>query len=479
MKIMLVNPPRVDGFVVVREERYEHKDVGALYPPISLLYTAAVLEREEIPLELIDANGFDISLEEIQKRMDAYRPDVVFIRCGFDTQDTDVKVLQYAKERLNAITVLRNKIIGDVDWLKEESLKKWQFVDIFINCEPDSMIVDLVRQLEKNGLAGRASIKGISYLEEGKMKTTGPVVPQEDLDHLPFPAYHLLPNLKPYHTGVLDQPFALINTSRGCPFPCTFCAYHRSGYRTRSPENVIEELKFLKKTHGLKSFLFFDDVIGLQKGRFEKICELMIQEKLNLKWVACTRANLVNLEQLKLMKKAGCQELAFGIESGDPEVLKMTNKGISLEDIENATKLCKKVGILFYGMAIIGLPGETRSSIENTIKFIKKINPFYTQFCFSTPFPNTDVYQYYVENGLLLSKDWKQYSPLAPMPVVRTKELSQDDLVEIRNYVYRRIILDFKYLISKIRIFDWKWNIDGFIKIMGRIKAILFKGFVR
>ncbi len=479
MKILIINPPRVDGFVVVREERYEHKDVGALYPPLSLLYTAAVLERAGVALELIDANGFDISEEELEKRIDSVQPDIVLARCGFDTQDEDVRCLKYAKEKYDSITLLRNKIIGDVDWLKEESLKKWPFIDIFLNCEPDSMIVGLIRHLEKNGIAGIRTAAGISFIENGKMKTNEAVLVEEDLDTMPFPAYHLLPNLKPYHTGVLDQPFALINTSRGCPFPCTFCAYHRSGYRTRSPENVINEIKFLKKAHGLKSFLFFDDVIGLQKGRFEKICELMIEEKLNLKWVACTRANLVNFEQLKLMKKAGCQELAFGIESGDPEVLKMTNKGITLAEIEEATRLCKKAGILFYGMAIIGLPGESRQSIEHTIKFIKKINPFYTQFCFSTPFPNTDVYDYYEKNGLLISKDWKLYSPLSPVPVVRTKELSQQELVEMRNYVYRRIILDFKYLFSKIRLFDWKWNIQGFIKIMGRIRAILFKGFVR
>lgn len=476
---MLVNPPRVDGFVVVREERYEHKDVGALYPPLSLLYTAAVLERVDVPVQLLDANGFDLSQEDVQSRIDEFKPDVILARCGFDTQEEDVQCLKYAKEKHGSITLLRNKIIGDVAWLKKDFLERFPFIDFFLDYEPDSILVDIIKALEKSIENGRLNAKGVSFLANDSLKSNPPGNLEGDLDKLPFPAYHLLPSLKPYHTGVLDQPFALVNTSRGCPFPCTFCAYHRSGYRTRSPENVIEELKFLKKTHGLKSFLFFDDVIGLQKGRFEKICELMIQEKLNLKWVACTRANLVNLEQLKLMKKAGCQELAFGIESGDPEVLKRTNKGITLKEIEEATRLCKKAGILFYGMAIIGLPGETRQSIENTVRFIKKINPFYTQFCFSTPFPNTDIYKDYEEKGLLMTKDWKQYSPLAPVPVVRTETLSQDDLVELRNLVYRRIILDFRYLFSKIRLFDWKWNIEGFIKIMGRIKAILLRRFVR
>jgi anaerobic magnesium-protoporphyrin IX monomethyl ester cyclase len=479
MRILVVNPPRVDGFVVVREERYEHKDVGALYPPLSLLYIAAVLEKEGHKPDFIDANGFNIPLEGLQATIDVLKPEVVITRCGFDTQEEDIRVLKYAKEKHGSITILRNKIISEAAFIKEDLLKKNPFIDIFLNCDPDVMIRDVIRHLQAHGLKDIDRIMGISYMLDGKMVTTPPAEPLANLDEIPFPAYHLLPSLKPYHTGVLDAPFATISTTRGCPFTCTFCAYRKTGYRMRSPENVIAELKQLKKMFGLKSFLFFDDVIGLKPGRFEKICELIIAEKLDLKWVACTRVNLVNLEQLKLMKKAGCQELAFGIESGDEGVLRDTTKGVTLDEIRTAARLCRKAGILFYGMAIIGLPGESRKSIENTIKFIKEIRPFYTQFCFSTPFPNTEVYHYYEENGLLLSKNWKEYSPLSPVPVIRTKDLTREELVELRNIVYRRIVLDPVYLLSQVRLFDWKWNIQGFIKILSRIKAILMKKFVR
>jgi len=479
MKILIINPPRVNGFAVVREERYEHKDVGALYPPLSLLYTAAMLEKHHYKPDFLDANGFNLSLEEVKNKIDEIKPEILITRCGFDTQNEDVEISRYAKEKYKAITIIRNKIIGDTDWFKKDFLIKHPYIDIFLNYEPDSMILSVIQHIEKQGIQNLSTLKGISYIESDELKTTEPAELIMNLDELPFPAYHLLPNLKPYHTGVLDSPFATVATSRGCPFSCTFCAYRNSGYRVRSPENVVEELKYLKKIHGLKSFLFFDDVIGLRKGRFEKISELMIKEKLNLKWVACTRANLVNEQQLRLMKKAGCEEIAIGIESGDPNVLRDTTKGVTLDDIRNAAKLFKKVGILFYGLAIIGLPGETKQSINNTIKFIKEIKPFYTQFCFSTPFPNTAIYNYYKENNLILTEDWRQYSPLAPVPVIRTKALSKDELIEMRNYVYRKIILDPVYLFSKIRLFDWKWNIQGFFKIMQRIKAILFKKFIR
>jgi radical SAM superfamily enzyme YgiQ (UPF0313 family) len=479
MRIAVINPPRVEGHPVVREERYEHKDVGAVYPPIGLLTVAALLELEGHELLFRDASGFDLSWDALQQDLERFQPELVFARCGFDTQDEDLRLLRFAKQHLHSVTVIRNTIIGETPWLRRAFLEKYPFTDIFLTCEPESSIVGLVRHIAKNGLKDLASVPGASFLENGAMREGPQPELVTDLDRLPLPAWHLMPSLKPFSTGVLESPMALVNTTRGCPFTCTFCAYRKTGYRTRSPENVITELKLLKEKHGLKSFLFFDDVIGLQKGRFERICELMIQENLGLKWACCSRANLVNLELLKLMKRAGCLEIAFGIESGDEAVLDATTKRITLDEIRTAAKLCRKSGILFYGLAIIGLPGETKESVKNTVKFIKSIRPFYTQFCFSTPFPNTEIYKYYEEKGFLLTKDWKRYSPLSPDPVVRTEALSAEELKEMRQYVYRSLLLDPIYLLRQVRLFDWRWNISGFIKIMGRIGALLFKGYIR
>lgn len=476
MKILIINPPRVDGYPVVREERYEHKDMGSVYPPLNLLYTAAILERDGLSVNFIDANGFDLSLEEVKKHIDGIKPEIMITRCGFDTQDEDVKILEYAKSKFNAITIIRNKIISDVDWLRKEFLLKYKFIDIFINDEMDLVISDVIKNINNDW----NSIKSISFIRNNEMITTGTAdLVKVDINQIPFPAYHLLPNLKPYYTGVLNPPFALVTTSRGCPFGCSFCAYAEMGYRVRKAENVVKELKYLKENFGLKSFLFFDDLLGLKKDEFITLLNLMIEERLNLKWVSCTRANLITDEILKLSKRAGCQEMAIGIESGAPEILKRTGKGISLDDIRNASKLLHKNKILFYGMAIIGLPGETHKTIEETIKFIKEVDPFYTQFCFATPFPNTDIYQYYKEKKLLLTEDWRKYSPLSQEPVIQTEELSAQDLKELRMHVYKKLILRPGYLLRKIRLFDWKWNIAGLIKIVGRIMAIIRKRIIR
>lgn len=495
LKILIINPPRVDGYPVVREERFEHKDIGSVYPPLSLLYIAALLRKNsDFDIKFLDANGFDLTINTVRAEMINFSPDVVILRCGFDTQKQDFEIFRIAKD-LGAITVLRNKIISDVPNIRDDILKK-EAIDIFINSEPEAVIMDLMVKIYENkkerfvfnkvcafdpkgsdfkeDFSYLKKVKGISFIEKGQVITTEPEEPVKNLDDLPFPAYDLLPDLNCYHTGVLAPPFALVATSRGCPFSCTFCAYGKSKYRVRSVENVIAEIKWLKEKFKIKSFLFFDDTISLISGRTEEIAKRMIEEKLNdLKWVCCTRANLVNFEMLKLMKQAGMVEIAIGIETGAEEIQKNINKGVSLDSIRQCAKWCHKLGILFYGLVIIGLPGETEETVKESIKFIKEIDPFYTQFCFATPFPNTEIYNYYKKNGFLLTEDWSKYFPLAEEPVIRTEKLTAEDLKKLRRYAYLKLLLRPGYLIRKIKPFDLVWNISGFIKIMGRIIAAI------
>jgi len=502
LKVMLVNPPRVNGMPVVREERFEHKDIGSVYPPLSLLYMASILENNErCEVKLIDANGFDLSLENVIKEINAYRPDVVILRCGFDTQKEDIKVLEAAKSA-GAVTVLRNKIIADVPEIRDEVLKTGA-VDIFINSEPDAVISGLMYAIDEHkdedpvknpsdstgllnkdgdkdpvkslsGSTGLSSVKGISFIRDGEIITTGFQDNIADLDCIPFPAYHLLPSLKVYHTGVMQPPFALVSTTRGCPYACTFCAYGKTKCRERSIESVINELKALKQRFNIKSFLFFDDTISIKGGRVEELGKRMIEEGLSgLDWVCCTRANLVNYDMLKVLKKAGMKEIAIGIETGSEEILKNIKKGVPLDSVRQAAKWCHELGIMFYGLAIIGLPGETEDTINETVKFIKEIDPFYTQFCFSVPFPNTEMYSYYEENGYLLTKEWDKYFPLSEEPVIRTEALSAEQLKKLRQKAYMKLLLRPGYLLKKIRPFDWKWNITGAIKIIRRIASVI------
>lgn len=483
LRILMVNPPRVKDLPVVREERYEHRDVGSVYPPLSILQGAASLRAAGFDVKVIDANGFNLKLEHIGRVLSSFEPHMVVARMAFDCQEEDLKVLQLAKAtNPNCVTVIRNKIISEYAPLLEQTTRRPE-VDLYLMGEMDAILPGLAKELEshmshKGTLPALSTewfvgVPGLAYHSEQKgfQKTLPPFL--MDVDAAPFPAYDLLPSIAPYHTGVFQEDFAMIQTSRGCPFGCSFCAYALEKYRPRNHHSVAEELKWLKKSFGVKNVLFFDDILALNSDRTADLAHQLIKDEVNMEWVCCTRANLTDVPSLKTMRESGCRELAVGIESGSEVILNNINKGVTKDDIRACAKACKEAGILFYGMTIVGLPGETEETWRETINFIKEIDPFYTQFCFSTPFPNTDMYPWYEKHNCLNHKDWSQYSPLAPVPVVRTEALTSEDLVRLRQMAYREILFRPKYLLSKIRLNDPLWTLKGGWEVAKRGAAVL------
>jgi radical SAM superfamily enzyme YgiQ (UPF0313 family) len=481
MRLMLVNPPRVAGYAVVREERFEHKDIGSVYPPLSLLYCASVAEREGHTVRLVDANGFDLDLRAVLEAMDDFKPEAVLVRLGFDTQEPDLEVLKAAHER-GALTFARCKIVGDVPWLVERVMAGHPFVDGFFLDEPECLLAPLLKALPAARERGAEALKDVPGLllntAQGPLRTPDPGR-MPNPDELPRPAYHLLPSLQAYHTGVMAAPFTVVQTSRGCPYTCSFCSFGKLPWRTRKIEEVLAELAWLKSEFGVRRILFFDDVLTLDMRRTERLCEGMISAGLDMEWVCCTRANNVTRDLLALMKRAGCREIAFGIESGSDTVLADTTKGVSKDQIRAAARWCHEVGILFYGLAIIGLPGEDARSVRDTVDFINEIGPFYSQFGFCTPFPNTDTYAWFKSRGLLRTEDWSQYFPLADRPVIRTEALDEADLVRLRRRMYWSVLLRPAKLLRAVRLDDWRHNWMGLKKVLGRVAMLARGGAVR
>jgi len=470
MKILLINPPRVDGYPVVREERFEHKDFEMIQPPLNLLYCASNLLKHGFKVSFLDANGFNLNLNDVENKIKKEKPNIVVIRTGFDTFTTDIEVLKVAK-KYKCITICRNKIISDVPWLRQELLSKVRSeVDIFVNDELDTNISRICQDILSK--KDWSKIDSISFWKKDKLITTKKAPIFTDLDSLPFPAYHLLPSLKPYQTSFFPPIFTQVMSSRGCPNHCTFCAYAGMPYRVRSPENVIAELEWLKKEFGLKSFVFFDDTISVDMVRVKKLLNLMLDKKLNLHFGVCTRVNTVDQEMLNLFAKAGCKEISFGIETGNQKILDTIKKNITLEQIESAVKLSKKAGIKVIAPIIFGLPGETRKTIENTIKFVEKLNPYYCQYATLVPFPNTEAYRYFDKNKLILTKDWTKYNPLQVRPVMRTKALSSEEIMKLKKKAYLKFLLRPQFILSKLKA-DPIWLIKGFSMFTHRIIGLI------
>lgn len=471
-KILLINPPRVGGYPVERDERFEHKDTGAVYPPLAYLYVAAILEAAGYEVKLIDASGFDLSYEQVVLELDAFKPDLVFARIAFDCQDEDLKILDYARSK-NILTLTRNRIISMVPEIKRKVLAR---AHAFIDQDPDLVIGAVIAAINGNIAAGAADVfrdvPGVSYLLRGELTATPPA-PEADIDSLPVGAYHLLGSLAPYGTQLLDRPFVSIYTSKGCPFGCTFCAYGRSPLRRRGIPHILMELEHLKTRYGLRSFLIFDDAFTLRREHAEVFCRELIARKMDLTWSCCTRVDKIDRDLLKLMKAAGCREIAFGVESGSQKIIDACAKGITVEQIKEAARLCREVGIKFYCMIVLGLPGEDRATMQETKALLKEIRPFYVQFCFAVPFPNTELYRYCKDKGLLGPAPWSEYCPLNATPVCRTENLTREELVGLRDELYKYFLFNPSILIQHLRPFDPLYMLRGLV-ILARKAYSLF-----
>ena len=269
--------------------------------------------------------------------------------------------------------------------------------DFIVAEEAEKTTLELVNALEK-GLP-LEGIPGLYTKENPDKYISRPIT--FDLDEFPFPDWEQIDPRKykkaPHGGFIRNFPYAPISASRGCPYKCTFCAspkFSRGTIRFRSPENVVDEIEYLVKNFGIKEIHFEDDNLTLWRDFAVKICNLIIERKIKVSW-ACPngiRADKVDLELLKLMKKSGCYYVAFGIESGNQEILDGVKKELKLDDVRNAVKLTNKVGIMSQGFFIFGLPGETAETIEETIKFAKSLPLTRAQFLILDVMPGTEIW---------------------------------------------------------------------------------------
>jgi radical SAM superfamily enzyme YgiQ (UPF0313 family) len=221
----------------------------------------------------------------------------------------------------------------------------------------------------------------------------------QDLDDLPMPMHELLP-LQKYRMPLIKGPFTFIVTSRGCPAGCTYCIKHVSyqfGVRLRSPKLLVEEMKSLKE-QGIHNIHMYADLFTVNRDQVMELCELMIQENLNIKWTCNSRVDYVDEEMLQMMARAGNRLISWGIESGNEQILKHARKGAYPDKAERALTWAKKAGIMNWGYFIIGLPGETEETIQETIAFAKSLPLDIALFHVAAPYPGTPFFFEVVEN---------------------------------------------------------------------------------
>jgi len=463
MKVLLINPP------ISKEEVYAKYSVGApSLPPLGLCYLAAMLLKEGFEVRILDCTVEGTTLAQLRDRVEEYAPAVVGVTSTTVSYPVAREVLRVVKEVDRGIkTILGGAHISAIPL---QTMEECDCLDIGVIGEGEYTLVEIVRRLADGQPLTR--IKGTLLRQNGQVLMNEPRPPITNLDEIPFPARHLLRDLRLYsHTPFRGAKFTTtMITSRGCPFSCRYCDQSIFGrrWRTHSPGYVISEISFLRERYGVDFISFEDDNFLLSKRRVESICRKMIEGSLNVGWSCLGRANEVDEEILPLMREAGCKNIYIGIESGSPRILKLINKRISIEETRRGIELIKRFGINVTGSFILGLPTETKEEIEETIDLALSLPLDGVSFFMFTPYPNTELRDLALQHGRV-SEDWKDYSGHPGVLPFVPDGLSEDYLLKTQARAYRRFLLRPGYLIKHMGNFASRRVIGNGFKFLKAI----------
>jgi radical SAM superfamily enzyme YgiQ (UPF0313 family) len=384
---------------------------GTLYYPIWLSYATAVTEQQH-KVRLVDAPAWNWSLKDVLEDVRRFKPDLIVIDSSLPSLKNDIKVAEKIKKESGSTTVL----VGPPTSQFSEEILRSTGVDIVARYEYDFTIMDIAEAIEEGkDLKG---VRGIAYKENGKIvrNPNREFTSSEDLDRIPFVSkvYKEHLNVKDYFLNYCLYPMVQIFTGRGCPYQCTFCSWPQTfmgrKYRVRSVENVLNELEWIEENlKEVKEVFFEDDTFTINKKRVLEFCKGYKERGLEISWSCNARVDTLDLETMKEMRKANCRFLVVGFESADNEILKNIKKGFTVEEAREFARNAKKAGLFLHADFIIGLPGETKETIEKTKRFIKEIKPEQLQVSVVAPFPGTELYEWYKKNGYLITNDPNEY----------------------------------------------------------------------
>lgn len=418
MKVILLNPPNINkkSYIARSADRWPHAvPVGKFFKarifpkyPIYLMYAAAVLEKGGFDVTVIDAAVKNYSIKETSDMIFKLKPGLVVIETSAPSRIIDLKTAESIYKKCQCHIVL---IGPHATVFAEELLKENPFIDSVARGEYFYILLDLAKAINKKRKLDK--INGLSFRQGEKIKSNPdrPIV--QDIDTLPYPARHLL-DPKDYLMGHYTyDPQLLMVTSIGCPFHCIFCLWPKTLYqrtvRLRDPKKVVGEMKYLVENYGAKEIYFDDDFFNLTEKRVIEVCDAIIKSGIKLPWIAEMRVTPLSEKMLKKMKKAGCIKILYGVESGSQEILNNAKKGTTIEQIKKAFKLTHKEGIKTHAAYMFGLPGETKETIEQTIKFAKELDSDTIQCSLALPYPGTEFYEIAKKNRSLKVKRWADF----------------------------------------------------------------------
>lgn len=442
MRVLFLNPAYGKDFV--KSARWFARSRGRVQRhPDYFCQAIAVLEQAGHKCLLVDGAARNLDMGDTTSIVKDFRPDLVVIQATTPSIYSDIDYAKMGKEVMgeHCLTVLVGSHVSAEPGNTLECGSG--AVDAVTIREYDLTLLDLA---EGTPLS---SVKGIAFWDGERAVVNEPREFITDLDSLPYPAWHHI-DPRDYHDFGKLYPFITLVSGRGCESACTFCqlpqVMHGRRYRSMTPSRVVDEIEYdLGLFPYLKEIMFEDDTLTLRrhKDRLAGICEEILKRDLKITWSANARADVTDLDLLRLMRRSGCRMLVVGFEFGNQQILNNVHKGITLEQAQEFATLCRQAGIRVHGCFMIGGPGETPETAQETIEFSKQLSIDTAQFSGLCPYPGTEFYEWAQTNGYLVPTDWARWvdENNEQRAIVNLPELSVEEINRLVDQGLRKFYL--------------------------------------
>ena len=477
IKVIVLNPPSPDASYINRDQMGGMgqkinfgKDLKARLlsrlksnfihlPVVQLVYAATMLAENGFDVKVIDALNENMGIEQALKAAEGFNPDflVMSVSSSCLLFERDVVAKKF-KEMCPKI-----KIITEGDTLTHATDQFKAPFDIAIIGEVEKVIVDICGSRKK-----LSEIDGIIYFDNGKieLRREKTALKSDELNNVPFPRWDLFPYHKySYYPLLMRTPVATLQSTRGCPYGCGYCSYPANQgliWRYRSAENIVAEIENDVKKYGFRGIVFRDPLFTLNIKRIEEMCSLIIEKKINIVFSFETRPELLNHDVLDKLYAAGCRAINFGVEDIHPEILKMIfRKPIDQEKIIDTVHYAEKLGIRTTCFFIIGLPGSTRHTIQETLEFSRKLNISHADYKIATPYPGTPLYTMAKSNNWIIKEGYDQLGGYSSTMKI-SDELNPEYLEQVCNDAFKKFYLRPGYILRELK----KGNLTGKAKMI-------------
>lgn len=454
MKVLIINPPFKGKYSRTSRSPAVTRG-GTLYYPFWLAYCTGVLEQAGFEVKLIDGPAEALTAEAVVAAAVDFEPGLIVLDATTPSIRSDLKLAEQLRDRLGDVFIV---LVGThASALPDETLTLGRSIDAVAQGEYDFTIRELAICLDSRG--DLETVRALVFRRGSEIVHNSSREHIEDLDSLPFvtEVYRKHLNIRNYFFAASDYPMVMLITGRGCPFKCFFCVYpqtiHGRRYRLRSAENVVAEMEYIARDlPEVREIGIEDDTFTANRKRTHEICEMMIARNLPLKWYCNVRVDL-ELETMRLMKRAGCRLLTVGFESADQGALDRMHKGITVESTRRFAADARKAGLLVHGCFMAGNPGETKETLQKTLDFAKELNCDSMQFYPLIVYPGTEAHQWATANNFLVASDYEsylkddgQYACVLSLPGLPSEEISAYCNRATREYYLRP-----SYVMMKMR----------------------------